>query len=99
MTGQQGDQGFTLIELLLVIVVLGLLATIVVASVGGVTGDAKQSACSADADVLYTATESFFAQRSATTLPSIGSTLDRYELGLAQEGFLRSASTYFDLAS
>ena len=32
MTRRQGDQGFTLIELLLVIVVLGVLATIVVAS-------------------------------------------------------------------
>ena len=42
------DEGFTLIELLIVIVSLGILATVVVFAVGGITNRGKKSACDAD---------------------------------------------------
>jgi general secretion pathway protein G len=97
MTKQRGDQGFTLIELLLVIVVIGILATIVVASVKGVTDDTQQTSCDSDAHVLHTAGEAYFAQRTSTTIAPIGSGPDRFEQGLVNEGFLREPSKYFDL--
>ena len=97
MTKQRGDQGFTLIELLLVIVVLGVLATIVVASVSGVTSESQESGCRSDAHVLRTAGEAYFAQHPATSIAPNGASADRYELTLVDEGFLREPSRYYDL--
>ena len=99
MTRRQGDQGFTLIELLLVIVVLGVLATIVVASVGGITSEAQDSSCKTDAHVLYTAGEAYFAQRSVNTIAPSSSDPDGYEQTLVTAGFLREPSKYYDLDS
>ena len=99
MTRRQGDQGFTLIELLLVIVVLGVLATVVVASVGGVTSEAQDSSCKTDAHVLYTAGEAYFAQRATNTIAPTASGPDGYELTLVSAGFLREPSKYYDLDS
>jgi type II secretory pathway pseudopilin PulG len=78
-------------------VILGLLATVVVASTGGFTAQAEATSCSADAHTLYTSTEAYFAQRSTATIPATGAGLDRYELTLAIEGFLRAPSDYYDL--
>lgn len=97
MTKRRREEGYTLIELLLVIVVLAMLATIVVAAVGGFKTDAESSSCEADAHTLATAVEAYFAQRSASVLPPVGSTADRFELGLVDEGFLRQPSRYYDL--
>ena len=55
------DDGFTLIELLIVIVVLGILAAVVVFALGSVTGDAKRSACNADAKSIVTAVQVYNA--------------------------------------
>ena len=56
---ERQDKGFSLIELLIVIAILGILAVVVILSVGGTTTSAKSKACDADkrtmqiADVLY----------------------------------------------
>ena len=42
------EEGFTLIEIMVVILILGLLATIVVQRLGGATDKAKRIWCSAD---------------------------------------------------
>jgi general secretion pathway protein G len=55
------DDGFTLVELLIVIVTLGILAAIVVFSLGSVTGNAKVSACNADAKTIQTAVYAYDA--------------------------------------
>jgi prepilin-type N-terminal cleavage/methylation domain-containing protein len=47
--------GFTLIELLLVIIVLGILATIVIFASGHFASDSKTAACEANARILNTA--------------------------------------------
>jgi general secretion pathway protein G len=60
-----GEGGFTLIELLIVIVILGILATIVVFAVGGVTDKGDAAACKADKKTLETAVEAFRAQTGA----------------------------------
>lgn len=52
---QENSGGFTLIELLIVIVVLGILAAVVVFSLGGVTGSSSVAACKADGATVSTA--------------------------------------------
>jgi prepilin-type N-terminal cleavage/methylation domain-containing protein len=65
---EQGDEGFTLIELLIVIVVLGILAAVVVFALGSVTGNAKASACNADAKTVATAVQAYNAQKAPTLI-------------------------------
>ncbi len=57
--GRQG--GFTLIELLVVIAILGILAAIVVFSVGGITDRGEESACEATSKTIATASEAYRA--------------------------------------
>ena len=59
---KKNDEGFTLIELLIVIVILGILATVVVFAVGGITDRGQESACDADAKTLEVAVEAYDAQ-------------------------------------
>ena len=49
------DKGFTLVELLIVIVILGILATVTVFAVRGITDQGKPSTCKADQKTLQTA--------------------------------------------
>lgn len=56
------DDGFTLIELLIVIVVLGILAGVVVFSLGGVTTSAAVAACQANVKTVETAVSAYNAQ-------------------------------------
>jgi prepilin-type N-terminal cleavage/methylation domain-containing protein len=57
-----GDGGFSLIELLIVIVVLGILATVVVFSVRGIVDRGEQSSQEIDERVLVTALENYYAR-------------------------------------
>ena len=62
---QEIEGGFTLIELLIVIVVLGILAAVVVFSLGSVTGASAVSACQADGATVNTAMSAYNAQNGA----------------------------------
>ncbi|MEO1059247.1 MAG: type II secretion system protein [Actinomycetota bacterium] len=64
------DEGFTLVELLIVIVILGILATVTVFAVRGITDQGQESACEADLKTLQTATEGFFAAYGGTEIPT-----------------------------
>lgn len=66
---QENNGGFTLIELLIVIVVLGILAAVVVFSLGGVTGSSAVAACQADGATLSTGIAAYAAQNGGS-LPS-----------------------------
>ena len=57
------DKGFTLVELLIVIVILGILATVTVFAVRGITDQGQNSACDTDQATLETAVEAFYAQK------------------------------------
>ncbi len=65
---EEKDKGFTLVELLIVIVILGILATIVVFAVRGITDRGKTSACAADSKTLEVAIEAYFADNGGTTV-------------------------------
>jgi len=64
----EGEGGFTLIELLIVIVVLGILAAVVIFSLGGVTGKSALAACQADGATLSTAIAAFNAENPGVTV-------------------------------
>lgn len=59
------DEGFTLIELLVVIIILGVLAAVVVFSVGGLDDTAQDAACAADLSTVEIAVEAFRANTGA----------------------------------
>jgi general secretion pathway protein G len=60
-TEVEKDQGFTLVELLIVIVILGILATIVVFAVRGITDQGQKSSCKATAKTYEVAIEAYYA--------------------------------------
>ena len=65
------DKGFTLVELLIVIVILGILATVTVFAVRGITDQGRTSACAADKKTMEVAIETFYAKNgSAAGAPS-----------------------------
>lgn len=81
------DSGFSLVELLVVIVVLGILATITVFAVRGLKDKSDQSACASDHRTMSQAMESRHAMRSAYT----------DEATLVAEGLLRDESQLHDV--
>jgi general secretion pathway protein G len=64
-----GEEGFTLIELLVVIVILGILAAIVVFAIGGLSNSAQTTSCNADANVIKTAEDAYYASPDANGNP------------------------------
>lgn len=66
---RRNDDGFTLIELLMVIIILGILATIVVFSVRGITNKAEKNACLTERSTVETAVEARYAEKGAPYVP------------------------------
>src|SRR4051794_12298140 len=64
------DAGFTLIELLIVIVVLGILATIVVFGVAQFRSDADTAACKATTKTVEVAADAFNAKSNGGGYPT-----------------------------
>ena len=96
-TPEPPDRGFTLVELTIVLVLLGVFATVVVSAVFNFRDDADANSCSTDARTLETAAEAYKAQRAVSVLTAVGTTSDRYEMSLVDDGFLRSVSHLHDL--
>jgi prepilin-type N-terminal cleavage/methylation domain-containing protein len=89
---KKNDEGFTLIELLIVIVILGILATVVVFAVGGITDRGQDSACAADAKTLEVAVEAYYAQFGTQAG-------NPTEALLVSNGFLRDESDNMNVSS
>src|SRR5688572_27881570 len=89
--------GFTLIELLIVIVILGILATVVTFAVSGVTDRGQTGACEADRATLEVAVEAYFGRYSTLSLPSGGAGNDEYEMSIRDAGFLHRVSSLWDV--
>jgi general secretion pathway protein G len=58
------DEGFTLIELLIVVVVIGLLASITIFGVNAFKNDGTKAVCVSDTKNLQIAAEAFYAKNS-----------------------------------
>jgi|KBSMisStaDraftv2_1062788.scaffolds.fasta_scaffold75090_3 general secretion pathway protein G len=83
------DKGFTLVELLIVIVILGILATVTVFAVTGITNKGKTSACQSDAKTIQTAEEAYSANNGVYTAT---------QQNLVDAGLMHAASTKFNIA-
>ena len=73
LTPEKKDKGFTLVELLIVIVILGILATVVVFAVAGVTEKAQGNACATTKKTLQTAIESYKAENALAADATVSS--------------------------
>ncbi len=90
MKTNKTDKGFTLVELLIVIVILGILATVTVFAVRGITDQGRASTCASDKKTLEVAIEAYYAQKgTAAGVPS--------EANLVTAGFLRDVSPNMDI--
>jgi prepilin-type N-terminal cleavage/methylation domain-containing protein len=85
---KRADHGFTMVELLIVIVVLGILATIVVAAMQGATGNAQQARCIADVKVIDKAEQLFETENTAYGT----------EAQLVDAGYLHAQSALHDVS-
>lgn len=65
----RADEGFSLIELVVVLFILGILATIAIASYAGSTGRAEDAACRANQRTLESAVPVYQAQASDGQFP------------------------------
>ena len=86
------DQGFTLVELLIVIVILGILATVTVFAVRGITDQGQTSACAADEQTLQVALEAYYAQEGNAAGDAAT------EADLVTAGLLASESDNYDVS-
>ena len=83
------DEGFTLIELLIVIVILGILATVVVFSVRGITDESQANSCATDQRTMEVAIEAYFAENGGSTVT---------EADLVTAELIREASSNMDIS-
>ena len=102
-TSRRTGDGFSLIEILIVIVILGVLATVVVFSVRGVSQRGELASCDEDRRVLQTAAESYFAQRGVATIAVSDPAVDGVsgptpEQTLVEVGLLVNVSMIHDVA-
>ncbi len=88
---QEEDEGFTLVELLVVVVIMGVLATVSVLGVRGLTDRGQESACESDRRVIEVAIETWFADESLATSGTLT------EAALVDAQLLRDESTLFDV--
>ncbi len=70
------DKGFTLVELLIVIVILGILATVTVFAVRGITERSQTNACDVEQRALETAVEAYYVDVGNQTFPADLAALD-----------------------
>ncbi|MGZ4807624.1 MAG: type IV pilin protein [Ilumatobacteraceae bacterium] len=84
------DKGFTLVELLIVIVILGILATVTVFAVTGITNKGKTSACQSDLKVIQTAEEAYNANTGSYTA---------LQSDLVTAGLMHAVSPNFNIAT
>ncbi len=86
---RRNEHGFSMIELLVVIVVLGVLSTVVVLGVAGITDRGKRSACQADYETTANAVETHYARTGEYPID---------QSQMVADGILRSPSSKYGLS-
>jgi len=69
--GRRDERGFTLIELLVVVLILGVLAAVVVFSVGGISNRGRNSSCQIEVREVRTAIEAYKTQNNNANPPTL----------------------------
>ena len=67
---ERGEKGFTLIELLIVVAILGVLAAVIIPSVGRFMDAGKTEAAKTELDIVQTAVLSMMVDNELSTLPN-----------------------------
>ena len=93
-TTKKKDKGFTLVELLIVIVILGILSTVTVFAVRGITSTGRTNACKTDKRVMETAAEAYLAQNGGTAIPPSDAGAEQT---LVTGGFLKALSVNYNV--
>ena len=90
------DKGFTLVELLIVIVILGILATVTVFAVRGITNKGEDARCDSDKKTVEVAVETWYAKDDHVDADSDGTpTMD----DLVASDLLREASVNYTVGT
>lgn len=99
--GERRDAGFTLVEILITIVILGLLATVTVFAVRGITDRGEIASCDTDEQTLLRAADIYLGERQIDLIPASGSVVDgdTYEATLVEAGMIKDVSSLFELAA
>lgn len=82
------------------IAIIGILATIVIVGVRGVTDRGNESSCAQERRVVATAIESYFASHDVDRLPGLPPVDgDQFERGLVSAAVIRDVSSFYDVAA
>ncbi len=93
------DGGFTLVEILIVVVILGILATVTVFAVRGTTSRAADNACANERKSVDTAFEAYLVKEQTSSVLATGVGADRYERSMVAVGILRGVSSNWEVGA
>ncbi len=95
------DAGFALVEILITIVIIGILSTVTVFAVRGITDRGEEASCATDSRVLTQAADIYLGERQLDAIPPTGAAndADRFEQTLVDAGILRQVSGLYEMAA
>jgi prepilin-type N-terminal cleavage/methylation domain-containing protein len=92
--GRRLDGGFTIVEILVVVIVLGILASVTVFAIRGISDRGKQVSCATDRTTLESALDTYSA-----TPQGVLASGRLTEADLVNAGFLVEPSGFYDVVN